>query len=105
MDQAAQLAVELEILSTLCSGIGAADQRLDLARTLDHYIFIEPEHQVVLESIRSLLPRGQISRAALAVHLNNRGFPDVDMEKYFRAPRANIDDTLIRARELLTSDR
>ncbi len=48
------------------------------------------EHQVVFESIRFLLSRGTLTAARLAVHLNNRGFPDVDMEKYFPQPRPRI---------------
>ena len=92
--------IELQILRALCNGIGADGQRRDLVRMLDHYVFIEPEHHVVFESIRLLLPRGPISLANLTVHLNNRGFPDMDVENYFRAPSTSFDVTLQRAREL-----
>jgi len=57
-------------------------------RSLSQSAFIEPEHQVVFESIRVLFPRGPISVAQLRVHLNNRGFPDTDVEKYFQPERA-----------------
>jgi len=61
-------------------------------RSLSQSAFIEPEHQVVFESIRVLFPRGPISVAQLRVHLNNRGFPDTDVEKYFQPARAeNIE--------------
>ena len=56
--------------------------------SLSGHSFIEPEHQVVFESIRTLFPRGPFSLAQLRVHLNNRGFPDTDVERYFRAVRA-----------------
>ena len=56
--------------------------------SLNQYTFIEPEHQVVFESIQTLFPRGPISMAQLRVHLNNRGFPDTDVEKYFQSARS-----------------
>jgi hypothetical protein len=40
-------------------------------------------HRVVFESICALFPRGTITAEKLIVHLNNRGFPDTDVEKYF----------------------
>jgi len=45
--------------------------------------FLAPEHAIVFESIRSLLPLGPISATRLRVHLTRRGFPDADVEKYF----------------------
>jgi len=48
----------------------------------------------VFGSIRALLLHDRLSNTHLAVHLNNRGFPDVDLEKYCAAALANIDDAL-----------
>jgi hypothetical protein len=61
-------------------------QRRNLLKSLDGHIFLEPEYQVVFESIRVLLPGGPISSAKLALHLNNRGFPDIDLDRYYPAP-------------------
>jgi len=86
--------VEIEILGTLVKQTGTIGQRAELVRTLDRHVFVEPEHRVIFESIRSLLPRGGFSEEQLAVHLNNRGFPDVDLEKYVAAGHANIGTVL-----------
>jgi len=94
MDREAQLLAEARILGTLCSQAGTAEQRNEVARILDHYQFLEPEHEIVFGSIRSLLVHDRVSKARLAVHLNNRGFPDVDLEKYCAAGLPSIDEAL-----------
>ena len=74
---------DLQILRTLCDERQCpANERSGIAGYLCPHTFIEPEHQVVFESIRALFPRGAITAARLIAHLTNRGFPDVDMEKY-----------------------
>jgi hypothetical protein len=102
MDRAAQLLAEVRVLGTLCKREGSSDQRIALVHALGDYLFFEPEHQVVFESIRTLLPRGRISAADLAVHLNNRGFPDVDLGKYCAAALPDVEDALQMARQLLS---
>jgi hypothetical protein len=94
MDRAAVLSAEAQILGSLCNRAGTFEQRNELAHTLDGYAFIEPEHQIVFGSIRALLLHDRLSNTHLAVHLNNRGFPDVDLERYSAAALANIDDAL-----------
>jgi hypothetical protein len=105
IDRAAVLLAEVQILGTLCTQAGAVEQRNDLAHTLDRYAFLDPEHQIVFGSIRALLLHDRLSNARLAVHLNNRGFPDVDLEKYCAAALANIDDALKLASRLCTAAR
>jgi hypothetical protein len=104
IDRAALLLAEVQVLGALCDRAGTSEQRAELGQILDQYSFLEPEHQVVFESIRSLLPRDRISPARLAVHLNNRGFPDVDLEKYRAAAPADIEDALKLASRLCRSD-
>jgi hypothetical protein len=92
MDRETQFATELQALRVLCDGAAAREDRQRLMEALSHHAFIEPEHQVVFESICALFSRGLFSLARLRVHLNNRGFPDTDIEKYFQpAPAGNID--------------
>jgi hypothetical protein len=92
MDRETQFATELQALRVLCDEAIAREQRQRLMQSLDQHAFIEPEHQVVFESIRALFSRGPISMEQLRVHLNNRGFPDTDVEKYVLAPQAgNIE--------------
>jgi hypothetical protein len=100
MDRAAQLLAEVGILGTLCNLEGSGEQRTELVHSLEQYVFVEPEHQIVFESIRSLLPHDRISAARLAVHLNNRGFPDVDLEHYYSLALSDMEDALKLARGL-----
>jgi len=88
MGMRAQLDADLAMLRTLCDESVPLDERRQLLRSLAQHVCVEPEHQLVLESVRALLPRGPLSAARLAVHLNNRGFPDTDVEKYFQPPAA-----------------
>jgi hypothetical protein len=89
MDRITKSADELQLLRTLCDESAAGDERLELLQFLQNHVFLDLEHQVVFESIYFLFSSGPISAARLAVHLNNRGFPEVDMEKYFPAATAN----------------
>jgi phytoene/squalene synthetase len=100
MDRLAQLTAEMQVLGTLCNREDQHEVRAELVHVLERYGFLEPEHQIVFESIRALLLRDRLSKARLAVHLNNRGFPDVDLEKYCAAAFANIEGALKLARRL-----
>lgn len=92
MDRQTQFAAELQALRALCDDAAPREERQKLMLSLDQHIFIEPEHRVVFESIRALFPRGPITEAHLRVHLNNRGFPDTDVEKYYQpATRGGIE--------------
>jgi hypothetical protein len=95
-----RLAVELAVLRALCGGARTTQQRLALHESLAGYRFSEPEHQVVFESLCALSGRKEISAAVLAVHLNNRGFPDLDLEKYFVAAPPSVEQALARVEEL-----
>lgn len=84
MDRKTKIAAEFQALRTLCDERIARILRQNLIQSLGPRAFSEPEHQVVYESTCALLPRGPFSVAQLRVHLNNRGFPDTDVEKYFQ---------------------
>jgi len=92
MDREAQLAAELQALRALCDEAISTESRQVLLESLRAHSFVEPEHQVVFESIRALAPRGRILLEQLRVHLNNRGFPDTDVEKYFQIADAESCD-------------
>ncbi len=84
MDRQTQSANDFRALRVLCDESGAREDQQKLLQALILHAFIEPEHQVVFESIRALFPRGPISPPQLRIHLNNRGFPDTDVDKYFQ---------------------
>jgi hypothetical protein len=91
MNRESQVADELQTLRALCNEASPRETRQKLLQSLSLRSFLEPEHQVVFESIRALFPRGPISAAQLQIQLNNRGFPDTDVEKYFDGePAADI---------------
>ena len=89
MDRATNSTDELRLLQALCDANASRVQRIELLQSLEGHIFLDPEHRVVFESICFLFPRGGVSPARLTVHLNNRGFPDVDIKKYFPDASAN----------------
>ena len=92
MDREIQIATELQALRALCDAAITREGRHTLMQSLSKHDFIEPEHQVVFESLHALFPGGPISVAQLRIHLNNRGFPDTDVEKYFQpAPVESIE--------------
>ncbi len=77
------------LLRKICDDSLSQEQRFALMQSLQNHIFSNAEHQVVFESIRFLFSRGPVSPVRLAVHLNNRGFPDISIEDYFPATTAN----------------
>jgi hypothetical protein len=90
MDRETQFAAERKALCALCDEAIPRELRQNLIQSLGPKAFIDSEHQVVFESIRILFPRGAVTLAQLRIHLNNRGFPDTDVEKYFQsAPAGN----------------
>jgi hypothetical protein len=78
-----QLAGEIQLLRALCDEATPNERRLELLRSLDRHVFVDAENCVVFESVRALMRGGTISAQRLTVHLNNRGFPEIDMNKYF----------------------
>ena len=78
------------------------EQRMALCQALGNYQFAEPDQQIVFESVRELLNRNALSKDALTVHLNNRGFPDINLERYFVAGAPSADDSLAGMREFLS---
>jgi hypothetical protein len=101
MDRETQSATEFQALRVLCDESVPREQRVTLMQSLCRHVFIEPEHQVAYESIRALLSRGPVSTGQLRVHLNNRGFPDTDVEKYFQP--ATTESIRLRPPDNVTS--
>lgn len=89
MDRAANSKNELQWLHILCCEATSREHQLELLQSLQDHVFQYTEHQVVFESVRFLILRGALSAERLTVHLNNRGFPDVDLKKYFQAVSVN----------------
>ncbi len=88
MDRKTQLTAELRALCTLCDEAVPRKLRQNLIESLGPRKFTEPEHRVVFESICAIFPHGPVTAEKLRIHLNNHGFPDTDVEKYFPSEAA-----------------
>jgi hypothetical protein len=102
MDRAAKSEDDIQFLRALCDEAASPARRLELLQSLRGRVFRDPEHQVVFESISFLFPRGGVSAGRLAVHMNNRGFPDVDLDKYFPGSQVKGAGKEIREKKNLT---
>lgn len=91
---------ELEVLRALANGKVTSARHRAVLDFLRDYEFFVPEHQVVYESLRQIARMQPISQSRLAVHLNNRGFPDIDLEKYFEGTPLDLIKALELARVL-----
>lgn len=87
MDRDKTVSLEIQTLRTLCDEKISREERLGRLNSLSQHDFLTPEQQVVFESVCVLLRWGSISASQLRVHLNNRGFPDIDVETYFPGAR------------------
>ncbi len=79
-----RLRAEREVLRALCQNAVRSDVLDKSIALFAHYHFLEPAHQVLFEALRDLGGTGtrQI-RELLPVRVNNRGFPDMDLEPLF----------------------
>jgi hypothetical protein len=84
MDSEQHSSAELQALRALCRETTPLEDRRQLIKALETHSFTDPERQVVFESLRMILSRGGVTPERLRVHLNNRGFPETDVEKYFQ---------------------
>ena len=104
MDRETQFAAELQALRALCDEAIPRDERqrshaISLLNTLSS----SPSIRSSLNRSAPYFSRGPISEAQLRVHLNNRGFPDTDVEKYFQpAPAGNYRTTAVGQNNSMT---
>lgn len=83
---------ELLALRGMCQG--ARDARVwdDGIRILNAHAFQDPVHGLVFETLREInTDDPRIIRGLLAARLTNKGFPDVDVEKYFQPHHLRAD--------------
>jgi hypothetical protein len=96
---------EIYILRALCIGEHSPEQVAALVHALEPYRFVELEHQVIFESIRSIMGDNRLSASVLAVHLNNRGFPDLKLDPFFAGDAPDVNDALKRIRAICSQPR
>ena len=87
--------LELAALRALCQPAGE-DSLLSVGlEILAGYQFVVPAHQVLfeaLQAIHSVHPRR--IREHLPVLLNNRGFPDFDLENFYQPPALSREQAI-----------
>jgi len=73
------------VLSALCLGTPEGAVRASARRILAHYRWREPLHQVVYQVVLAMpFDSPEFARQQLPARLTRAGFPDVEVEDFFR---------------------
>ena len=73
------------ILSALCQGTPQGPVREPARRVLARYRWLEPLHQVVYHVLLAMpFDSPEVARQQLPARLTRAGFPDVEVEDFFR---------------------
>jgi hypothetical protein len=95
------LALEREILRSLCNSLDPALPRDAILRSLSHHKWLDPDHRVVYEALRRIpLSSPAAIRDQLPAAATRMGFPDVDWQPYFESAKSQTAveiEALIRA--------
>lgn len=97
---------ELEILRALSTRRLQGRARAEAFEILAGYSFVEPIHQVIFDALREIPAENpQVLREQLAVRLNNKGFPDLDLESFFAPPELTAAQAAAQIRALSSADK
>jgi hypothetical protein len=92
---------EREVIRALCSDGADTVSRTKYFEMLSRYKFIEPEHRVIFDALRSLRASDTSTlRERLIIRLNNLGFPDLDLAPFFLPASLSRDAALLLVRRL-----
>lgn len=76
--------MELTALRTLCQGTMEGPLLREGLKILADYQFILPAHEVLFQALKDLpTDATDLIREQLPARLNNRGFPDLELEDFF----------------------
>lgn len=96
------LEAERTILRLLCQAGLTGAERVENMRLLSGYRFRDGEHQIIFESLRELRAADpKTIREQLFARLNNKGFPDLDLDWLFEPARVAPAETRQRIRTFL----
>ena len=80
------LALEREILRSLCSTRHPDLLRDAMLRSLSQHVWHDPDHRVIYEALRQIPSSAPAAiRDQLPATVTRMGFPDVDLKPYFDA--------------------
>lgn len=96
-----KLEVERSVLCAMC--VGALERTVwrEGVDLLADYRFADNAHQLIFDTLREIQTDDPlIIRELLPARLNNKGFPDLDVEIYFQPHSFTADQTIARMRAL-----
>jgi hypothetical protein len=89
------LKAERNVLRAMCQGVPGCDVLRDGLEILADHSFMDSTHQLVFDTLRELRAGNpQLIRERMPARLNNKGFPDVDLETFFAPQRLRADEAL-----------
>lgn len=95
------LEAEREVLRAMCQGTPERAVLSDGLEILADYCFTDFTHQLVFDTLRELRAGSpQLIRERLPVRLNNKGFPDMDLETFFAPHHLTADEVVARMRTI-----
>ncbi|HKZ51674.1 MAG TPA: hypothetical protein VJ085_00185 [Candidatus Acidoferrales bacterium] len=95
------LNMEQAVLRALCTGALEGPARQQALRWLDAYAFQDVIHQLIFDALREIrVEQPELIRQQLPARLTQKGFPEVDFEKFLAAPGLNSSEALGLAEQL-----
>jgi hypothetical protein len=92
---------ERNALRALCQDTCDGSVRAQGMRILTSYPFVDAVHQLLFDTLREIPSADpEVIRAQLPTRLNNRGFPDLDMETFFEAHGLSTAEAIALMRNL-----
>lgn len=80
------LNLELAVLRALCTGALQGSKRQQVLRLLDTYAFQDVINQLTFDAVREIrAEQPELLRQQLPARLTQKGFPEVDFEKFLAA--------------------
>jgi len=100
------LVAERDVLRAMCQGTAERPVRSEGLAILRDYRFADSVHQLVFETLRQIPSDApQIIREQLPVRLNNKGFPDLDLEVFFQPHNLSAEQAIAQMRGLRATPR
>ena len=79
-----RIEAERKLLAALCQGALDARTRGTILQRLKHYVFAEPDHEVLYRALATMPAVDPAdARQALTQAVTRLGFPDVDLDSLF----------------------
>lgn len=92
---------ERNALRALCQGTAQGSVHAEGLSILAPYAFVDKVHQLVFDTLREILSADpEVIRAQLPSRLNNRGFPDLDVETFFKPHGLSAAEAIALMRSL-----